>query len=315
MLVLVLESGDTVFLYIRDDQDETLRFEVSRFTSPLSKLVKPDFHMTIDPSSRYLALGCAEKSFVIYELGCLKTHSDFKTPVATHMLRSVQGVIHKMQFLYPRPGDDRHIILLLIVVGSRGSRLVTYEWERGDNLKDVFADEKTGHRLGPDQRLPLMIIPLTVCSAFISVSEKQVAVCADILHASPRFESVTIEEGRPPTDNFHGRKEPLWVAWARPVRLPEYFATHDCIYLAREDGVVFFVEADLDNTVTGSLYIDKVDCNISTAFTCLYDQFDDVLVMGSASSPGAVWKVSWQHPSANIWSRILTMFSIGACEA
>ena len=291
ILVLVLESGDTVFLYLHSPEG-VLRFEVQPFRSPLSQLVRPGFHMTADPSSRYLALGSAQKSFVVYELESLKSRDSFLNPVVTYRVRSVQGVIHKMQFLYPRPGDDHHIILLLIIIRHGRSRMVTYEWELGDSLRDVFAEEKRGHPMPVENQMPIMLIPLTVCSAFIAISEEQIAVCTDTLHGSPKFESVTIGEERPPTDNFHGRGEPLWVAWARPFRLHEYFTTNDCIYLAREDGVVYFVDADSESTVNGSLYIDKVDCNISAAFSCLYDQYDDVLVMGSDSSAGAIWKVS-----------------------
>lgn len=297
MLVLVLENGDTVFLYIRSGEDGTLEFEHSRFASPSSQVTRPGFHLAADPSSRYLALGCAENNFVVYELDSPESleeqsrHGEPLSPVVSYRLRSVQGVIHKMQFLYPRPGDDHHVILLLIIVRNGRSRMATYEWELGDNLRDVFAEEKRGHRMPPQNQMPLLLIPLTVCSAFIAISEEQIAVCTDTLHGSPKFEAVIIEEGRPPTDDFHGRDKPLWTAWARPFRLPEYYKTNDCIYLAREDGVVYFVEADSESTVAGSLYIEKVDCNISTAFSCLYDQFHDVLVMGSDSSPGTIWKV------------------------
>jgi hypothetical protein len=297
MLVLVLECGSTVFLYIRSGLDGTPEFECSPFVSPSSQVVKPGFHLAVDPSSRYLALGCAERNFVVYELDSLKSleeqarRGESLSPVLSYRLRTVQGIIHKVEFLYPRPGDHRHVILLIIVVRNGRSRMATYEWELGDNLQDVFAEEKRGHRMPPQNQMPILLIPLTVCSSFIAISEEQIAVCTDTLHGSPRFESVTIEEGRPPTDNFHGLNEPLWTAWARPFRLSEYFRTNDCIYLAREDGVVYFVEADSESTVAGSLYIEKVDCNISTAFSCLYDQYHDVLVMGSDSSPGAIWKV------------------------
>lgn len=299
MLVLVLDCGDTVFLYIRSRPDGTVEFEHSRFVSPTAQLVRPGFHLAVDPSSRYMALGCAERSFVVYELDSLKSleeqsrRGETLTPVVSYHLRSVQGVIHQVQFLYPRPGDDHHVILLLIIVRNGKSRMATYEWELGDNLKDVFAEEKRGHRMPTENQMPLLLIPLKVRSAFIAISEEQIAVCTETLHGPPNFETFTIEEGRPPTDNFHGRNKPLWTAWARPFRLSEYFRTNDCIYLAREDGVVYFIEADSESTLTGSLYMDKFDCSISTAFSCLYDQYSDVLVMGGDSGPGAIWKVSF----------------------
>jgi hypothetical protein len=299
MLVVVLENGDTVFLYIRCHLDGTLDFECSRFATPKEQLVYPGFHIAVDPSSRYLALGCAQKSFVVYELQSLQTLEEQSrlggplSPVVSTRLRSVQGVIHKMEFLYPRPGDDHHVILLLIIVRNGKSRMATYEWALGDDLKHVFAEEKNGHRMPVENQMPLLLIPLTVRSAFIAISEEQIAVCTEALHGPPNFETFNIEEGRPPTDNYHGRDKPLWTAWARPFRLSRYRSTNDCIYLAREDGVVYFIEADSESTLTGSLYMDKFDCSISTAFSCLYDQYSDVLVMGGDSGPGAIWKVGF----------------------
>jgi replication-dependent DNA damage repair protein MMS1 len=297
MLVLALECGDTVFLWICAGQDGTLEFNHSRFPTPTSQLVPPGFHIAVDPSSRYMALACAERSFVVYQLDSLKSlHEQYRlgeplTPVISYRLRSVQGVIHQMQFLYPTPGYDQHVILLLIIVKDSTSRLVIYEWELGDNLKDVFAEEKQGYRMAKGDRVPLLVIPLTVNSAFITISEDQITVHSGHLHGSLEQYQLVIEDESPPTASHHGRNKPLWTAWARPFRLSEFFKTHDCLYLAREDGVVYLFETDSDMQTTATLYMEKFDCSISTAFSCLYDQDIDVLALGGDSSPGAIWKV------------------------
>jgi hypothetical protein len=196
-----------------------------------------------------------------------------------------------MEFLYPRPGDTHHIILLLIVVRNGKSRMVTYEWELGDNLDTVFAEEKNGHRMPVENQMPILLIPLTVRSAFIAISPNQIAVYTETLHGPPNFERVDVKHV-PATANHHGRGEPLWAAWARPFRLESFVEKHDCIYLAREDGVVSFIEADSEGALTGNTFTDDFDCNISSAFSCLFDQYSDVLIMGGDSGPGAIYKVS-----------------------
>ncbi|KAK3936369.1 mono-functional DNA-alkylating methyl methanesulfonate N-term-domain-containing protein [Diplogelasinospora grovesii] len=301
MLLLVLECGDSVFLFVNPSANGKPEFVVSRFPSPRKQLVYPGVHLAVDPSSRYMVLACHEKFFVVYELESVQTiHERYMrneplNPVCATRPRSVQGVIQNAAFLHPRPGDDDHIILLLIIVRNGKSRMVTFEWETGGDLKAVFADEKHGHRMPVENKLPMLLIPLTVRSAFIVISPDQIAVCTEGLHGPPNFE--TIEMRTPPaTVNYHGRDKPLWTAWARPFRLSPYFKERDCIYLAREDGVVMFIEADAESALDRSTLMDTFDCNIFTSFTCLFDQYTDVLVMGGDAGSGGMWKIPPRNP-------------------
>jgi len=296
LLMVVLECGDCIFLYLRHGSGGDLVFETARAPPPGNRIVQPGFHLAIDPSSRYMVLGCAQDLFVVYELESLDVlnqqyiRNERLVPVRVQRPRSVQGVIHKVHFLYPRPEDQHHVILLLIIVRNNKSRMVTYEWELGDDLRRVFSEEKHGHRMPVANQMPVLIIPLTVRSAFIAISQEQVAVCTAGLYGPPNFETMEMENPRP-TRNYHGRQRPLWTAWARPFRLSPYFERRDCLYLAREDGEVIFIEADSESALDRSTFMDKFDSNISGAFTCLFDQYTDVLVLGSESGPGAVWKV------------------------
>ncbi|KAK4450700.1 mono-functional DNA-alkylating methyl methanesulfonate N-term-domain-containing protein [Podospora aff. communis PSN243] len=301
LLMLVLECGDSIFMFMERGSDGRFVFVTTRCPSAREPLVYPGFHLAIDPSSRYMVLACAQEFFVVYELesldnlGAQYLRKERLVPVKSQRPRVVQGVIHKVHFLYPRPGDDRHVILLLIVVRHGRSRMITYEWELGDDLTTVFAEEKHGHRMPVENQMPVLIIPLTVRSAFIAISPDQVAVCTEGLYGPPNFE--TIEMHNPPaTPYFHGRHQPLWTAWARPFRLSPYFEGRDCIYLAREDGVVIFIEADSESALDRSTFMDTFDSNISSAFTCLFDQYTDVLMLGSDSGPGAIWKVPARQP-------------------
>jgi len=296
LLLLVLETGDCVFLMLRQHADGSMGFVTSRFPAPSGNLAYPGFHLAVDPSSRYMALACARRFFVVYELesgenlSMRAARNEPLHPVKSHRPRAVQGVIHKMEFLHPRPEDDYHIILLLIIVKDDVSRMVTYEWEAGDDLKSVLAEEKDGHRLPKEHQMPLLLIPLTVRTAFLAISTKSIAVCKDILQGDPTFDDFPIQNHE--TSEFHhGRSEPIWTAWTRPYRESWYLTSHDHIYLAREDGVVSFLDIDSDNILGSTVKIIKSNCNISTAFCSLFDDFADILIMGSNSGAGAIWQV------------------------
>ncbi|KAK3688142.1 mono-functional DNA-alkylating methyl methanesulfonate N-term-domain-containing protein [Podospora appendiculata] len=304
LLLLVLECGDCVFIFLRPTPGDEFEFVSTRFASRKEQQLNyPGFHLAVDPSSRYMALAAAQDFFVVYELESVKKLShDYMNnrplnPIKAYRLRAVQGVIHKVTFLYPRPEDEHHhVILLLLVVKDGKSRMVTYEWELGNDLKAVFAEEKTGYRMPIENQMPLLLIPLTVKSAFIAVSPNQLAVCTEGLHGPPHFDTIEISPHSATTAHY-GLMGPLWTAWARPFRLPPYFRNQDCIYLAREDGVVFYLESDADGTVERSTPMDTFDCNISSAFACPIVPDADVLVLGSDSGPGGWFKaMSRQHP-------------------
>lgn len=302
LLAVVLETGDTVFLFLRPGPSGKPEFVVSRYGRPRLKNWCPGFHLAVNPSSRYMAVGGAADYFVIYEL---ESHGQLNQsylgneplrPIKSFRLRSVRGVIQSMTFLHPRPGDDHHIILLLIIVRHGKSRTVIYEWELGDDLQGVFAEEKLGHRMPREYQMPLLVVPLTLQSNFIIVTPDDLAMVSECLHGPPKYEDITIVQPEP-TDNHRGHGRPLWTAWMRPPRLQKY--TSDCVYFAREDGVVIFLTISGDMDIDCD-YIDTFACNISRAFACLLDQFD-VLMLGSDSGPGGYWKVcrtafsSWNH--------------------
>ncbi|KAL2132793.1 hypothetical protein VTI74DRAFT_3387 [Chaetomium olivicolor] len=298
-LIIVLESGDNVLLFIKPGINGNSEFVASHFESPKHQNGYPGFNVAVDPSSRYLALAGPSDYFVVYEI---ESHQQLNEaylrneplhPIRSSRVRTVRGVVHKMCFLYPRPEDPNHIILLLIIVRHGVSRMVVYEWELGNDLKAVFSEEKRGHRLPIEHQMSLLLIPLKLQSAFVLVSIDGIAVYTDCLHGSPRF--CSISTGTPPTAKHHGRHPPLWVAWARPFRRPSCNTTKDRFYLAREDGVVLFFEADQElgifcNDVDEQK--DPLPCNISNAFACLlFDLSSDVLVVGSESGQGGYWRL------------------------
>lgn len=308
LLMLVLESGDNVLLFVKPGADGKHKFVDTPLGSPKRGPGQLGFHAAVDPSSRYMALACPTDSFVVYELESHEQLNDRYLrnepllPVTSFRLRRVRGVIHKITFLYPRPGDDHHIILLLVIVRHGKSRTVIYEWELGNDLKAVFAEEKPGHRMPVEHQMPLLLVPMTIQSAFLAIYPDHVAVCTDCLHGPPSFD--TCQPKAPPTPNHRGRQPPLWTAWARPLRLQSYRKDRDCVYLAREDGAVLFIVAEPDDLLAHVTFIDSFPCTISTAFGCVLDHTTDVLVLGSDSGPGGYWKVRKTLPPFNLIKRL-----------
>ncbi|KAL0776575.1 hypothetical protein CaCOL14_007862 [Colletotrichum acutatum] len=302
LLLLILESGSFVFLFIkRDDERDTLDFVASPFHNPARRLGHLGFHVAVDPRSRYIAVADAQNKFVVYELESMEAMGDqfilgkAIKPIRAHHPRAVQGTILKMEFLYPRPEDEDHVILLLIIAKADRSKMVIYEWERGDDLGQVLAEEKRGHRIAPEHRLPLLIIPLTVRSSFFAVSEHALGICKDPLQGPPDIETIN-PISHPASPFHHGTSVPLWTAWDRPVRRRRYYDTKDLIYLAREDGVIVFFEFNTTDILGAAMNVGSCNCNISTAFTTMYDAYSDVAIVAGDSGPGMVFQLKPREP-------------------
>ncbi|OLN95595.1 hypothetical protein CCHL11_04861 [Colletotrichum chlorophyti] len=301
LLLLVLESGSFVFLFIRRDLHGKLEFVASPFHNPVRRLGNLGFHVAVDPRSRYVAVADAQNKFVVYELETMEAMGDQYmrhksiNPVRNHIPTAVQGTILKMEFLYPRPEDQHHTILLLIVVRADRSKMVMYEWGRGEDLVTTLTEEKRGHRMGPEHRMPLLIIPLTVRSSFFVVSEHALGICKDPLQAPPDIETIN-PVNHPPTSFHHGIGVPLWTAWDRPVRRKRYYETKDLIYLAREDGVIVFFEFNATEILSAAMNVGSCNSNISTAFTTMYDAYSDVAIVAGDSGPGMVFQLKPREP-------------------
>ncbi|RYP91367.1 hypothetical protein DL770_002507 [Monosporascus sp. CRB-9-2] len=297
LLILALENGMLLFLYVQKGPAGNWEFVSSQHPMPRNRLVHPGFHMTIDPSSSYLTLACVEDYFITFELEsmenlrlqCMRGHR--LKPVRSSRARGMSGIIHKIEYLHPSPENDYHVILLLIVVKDQTSRLVLYEWEQGDNLRRVFAGEREGHKLADEYRLPLLVIPLTVRNAFLIVTENVTATCTGILQGSPSFEPFELEDKLPSTEYHDGTVKPLWTSWSRPYREYQYHTDHDVLYLAREDGLLNLLDISEDPGVEVAYNMGSLECTIDSAFTCMYDTVGDVLIAGGNCCPGTICSV------------------------
>lgn len=304
-ILLQLDSGDSVFLMLRQSGNGSLEFVSSRHkASKVMLKLQPGAHLAVDPSSRNMVIGCSEGLFAIY---ALKSRMDLQEQFSQgSSLRYVeaeryiylQGVIHKIEFLHPSSDDEEHVILLVLLIRKGKTRMLLYEWETGGDLRDVRAHNRRGHLLQEARQLPLLLIPLTIKSAFILVSATTMSICRDFLHGSPRFIDID-DRTDPPTALFQGWGIPLWTSWARPVREPYYRAGHDDIYIVREDGFVKFIETDCDeeDLVKTEMNIGQLSCGCGPALACLdyrfcNDETGDLLVTAGDSCAGGAYLVS-----------------------
>ena len=305
VIVLQLDSGDSVFLMPHQSATGSLAFisSIHRVSRTMLKL-QPGTHLVVDPSSRYMVIGCSEGVFAIYALRSRASlQEQYSRQESLHYVETerhiyLQGVILKMEFLYASSDDEEHIILLVLMIRKGKTRMFLYDWETGSDLRDVRPHSRRGHLLEKAHQSPLLIIPLMIKSAFILVSATTISICRDILHGSPRFIDIN-DRIDPPTTLFHGTGTPLWTSWARPVRLPHYTARHDDIYITREDGFLKFIETDCseEDLVKTEMNIGLLRYNCGPALACLdyikpNDTSADLLVTSGDSCAGAAYLVS-----------------------
>ncbi|KFY42336.1 hypothetical protein V494_02463 [Pseudogymnoascus sp. VKM F-4513 (FW-928)] len=311
MVVFVLEAGDLMFLCAPDvGPDEIIQPILSRHSIAKSLLGENlGAHLAADPSSRYLALGCSENVFSIYSL---RTRGELEAQYISGQPLScireersikVKGVILKIEFLFPSFEDPDHIILLLLVSRNGKTRMHVYEWISGQPLSAIRQNHKKGHLLDDCYRIPLLLIPLTIKSAFVLVCEQSIAVCEGLLEGSPQCHQGYLGHDEP-SPIHKGRNAPLWTSWTRPVRTQKYAATNDDIYIAREDGLVKYLENNFDEFLCTGVNLGGINCNIGTAFTSLDSKFPgpngvigDILLVGGDSCPGGLHWVQARQPA------------------
>ncbi|KAI5466573.1 mono-functional DNA-alkylating methyl methanesulfonate N-term-domain-containing protein [Mariannaea sp. PMI_226] len=302
ILVLMLETGAVLFLFVRERIDGSLEFVTSQYQNR-ERFQYLGYNLTVDPSSRYMAASSVEGAFTVYELESLETLSSRYlrdgsfNPIIRIRRRKIRGVLYQLHFLHPRPEDDYHIILLMIICQPAtlfGSRMVLYDWELGDDLETVFQQENRGITIREDYELPHLIVPLKFNGAFIAITTGAIGIAGGILQGGlPEFQSLGTVAPNQPEPGNNVTKPPVWVAWARPFRRKTYFEKNDVIYLAREDGIINFVEID-EASLTPSVHnVGTINTTISsaTAFTTAYDRWADILITGGDSGPGGIWKL------------------------
>ena len=179
----------------------------------------------------------------------------------------LDGIILKMEFLYPSRNDEHHVILLVVFSMGDGTKLRVYDW---DCSKDLWSIEQgNDFKVGPHQQCPLLLIPFTINTGFILVSEDWMAVYHNILtgNMSPYCVQLDHNDIKEPGSS---RKNPLFTSWARPTRREDWSLQNDVFYLCREDGLVRFLEFQRGHLPMWVKFeVGGISVNIDTAFAVL----------------------------------------------
>ncbi|RKF73165.1 putative thermotolerance protein [Golovinomyces cichoracearum] len=303
-LALQLCSGDVIFLRIDVDEQGSITWISSRYrTSKSANRLQTGIYLAVDPSSKYLALGCSEGILTLCALSsrkklkeqfALDNHLKF---VESETQIFIDGAILKMEFLHHAVSDRRSITLLVVVAQRGKTRMFFYNWEFGINLKMIRPSNPKGNLLHEHHKIPLLLIPLSVKTSFMLVYESFVSVYEGMLHGNPAVADHNISV-HPTLQCFHGQKMPHWVTWIRPPRTPRHRETKDDIYLIREDGLLSYIEIDDDaqGLLSSESKIGELEISCGPAAACIsYDGFDisksggDLIIIEGDSSSGGTY--------------------------
>ena len=302
LLVLILESCGIVYLFATE-RDGFAQLSSNTFPA-CGKAPTLGYHVAVDPSSRYLVVGALEDTIAVFELKTREELNEeyeithvFPEPVKSRRFRHLRATIQDVQFLYPRPQDDHHIILMVMTSSKGGSherhakrKYTIWDWEAGEPLEAVLGS--TGHQqaLTQPDGVPLFSIPLKSQNAFLVVYQTHIAIVKQPMSAA-EYDSNSALDSPQPSSLHHGAHLPLWTSWARPFRRKEYSEKTDIIYLTREDGLLYHIEIDSATLFYSGMEVGWLNTHIGTAFTTAYDKFSDLLIVGGESGMGGMWKV------------------------
>ena len=192
-----------------------------------------------------------------------------------------------MEFLHPSKTDIDQVILLVIVAKKKKTKLHCYIWDYRTGLRQA-GELRSGQPVPDDERLPLLLIPLKMNTAFMLVTQQHTTVYTGILTGPATWYKHTLRHDEAPERRGSSRSLPIFSQWARVLRHDDRM---DNIYLCRENGVVHFLE--IRETPLGMIDhgVAQLDVNIDTAFATLHlgGEYNDLLVVGGDLSSGGLF--------------------------
>ncbi len=207
----------------------------------------------------------------------------------------VEGTIMNMEFLHPQKGDDDHIVLVLVMSKNGKTSLIWYDWDCSKaDLPDVHT-RPLRRRIAEAEQIPLLLIPLTMSTAFMLVCETRITVYKGILTGVVSdYKQDTLEHMEIPEEPGSSKRLPLWTQWARPMRGEEHRSNHrDNVYLCREDGIVRYlcIDEHTPQMINSSHRAGILKVNIDTAFASidLGVHHTDLLAVGGSLCNGGLW--------------------------
>ncbi len=200
-----------------------------------------------------------------------------------------------MEFLHPPHNDPRQIILLLIVSKEKKSRMIWFDWNSANTLREspLLA---TRCPLPKDDQSPLLLIPLLKYTTFMLVCRKTITLYEGLLTGTPTRYVQHLEDEKDPEEAGASRYPPLWTQWARPMRSSghRYTQAEDAIYLCREDGIVQYLEFhnNYDHMLNSTHQAGRLGIKADTSFAILDvgPNTADLIVASGDASEGGLWR-------------------------
>ena len=192
-----------------------------------------------------------------------------------------------MEFLHPSKPDIDQVILLVIVAKKKMTKLHCYLWDYRTGLRQA-RELGSGQRVSDDERLPLLLIPLRMSTAFMLVTQQHTTLYTGILTGPATPHKHILQHYEAPKQPGSSRSLPIFSQWARALRYDE----RDNIYLCREDGVIRFLEiSDTPPAIDSQTTAGQLNININTAFATLHlgGEYHDLLVVGGDLSSGGLF--------------------------
>ncbi|KAL9095200.1 MAG: hypothetical protein Q9165_002456 [Trypethelium subeluteriae] len=313
ILALTLESQQLCFVFLRQMPDGSHEFRQMTIPLPtsLDYLKTIGRHLAVDPHSRAMAVGAIEGTFTIYQtrqVGQLQEDptKDVRNwcPLQAQQILKVNGVILKMDFLYPSSADDEHVILVLIVSRNGRLQILSYAWDFTVGLEENPEETKLENIEEAEYQSPLLLIPIRNRRDFFLICEHGAFIYTDVLTRDASMDSFENFQQAPISPGT-SKRAPLWTNWARPVRRYHYLHEGgtefhrkpeelDFVYLLREDGAVAYLllEGPDRHTITIG---DATDCkghfNAAFASPPLGYKDPDILIAAGSASDGCLRRI------------------------
>ena len=303
ILVLSLASGELHFLFSAASDDHRCpHYFESSFPLPRqpSLFQQPGKHLAVDPYDRALAVASDSGIVLVYKLKNRKAlQRQFEAdkenwnPISEDVAISVNAVVIRMVFLYPKPEDDDYVVLLLFGSaqadrnGSRG-QMFCYGWNHSRPIRQ-YHTILAGYVLGKGKLAiglhcvflmltleaeelahPDLIIPSSFSPSFILVSHHDMFLINDLLISTPSIRRVSGPGPvSPPNRWARSERLPIFTAWVKAHRHHPNWKDerHEIFYLVREDGVLNLI----DILPSGLMMLHPAghaSCHAATAFAC-----------------------------------------------
>ncbi|KAF2161159.1 hypothetical protein M409DRAFT_28487 [Zasmidium cellare ATCC 36951] len=293
LVVLTLDSGNLVFVALRPDEDGAWRFAQCIVPLPQyeRRLFQPGQHLAIDPSSRAIAVAARESQIVLYGTKSMEQlryelknqPSDF-CPISSTRPFKIEGVIQHVEFLQPPSTSSDHVILLLIIICQGRTKAAVVDWNQ--SLGPRQAQLHPFQVIDESEGIPSLLIPLRD-AAFFLVTNDKITLYKDILSGS-----VTSAKWALPQDPAQhpglSSYSPIWANWVKPRRSKAALQDKDGMYLAREDGLVIWIDIKVGSKSTFNMSrAGDLECHVGTAFASIGDEGGpDILAIAGETSTG-----------------------------